>query len=56
MVVAAVIGENGITRFIDTAVENGSLSFTVTSLSSVAILGFRIACIQELSTGEFRGS
>ncbi len=51
MVVAAVIGENGITRFIDTAVENGSLSFTVTSLSSVAILGFESPASRNFSTG-----
>ena len=51
LVVAAVIGENGITRFIDTTVENGSLSFQVTSLSSVAILGFESPTSKNFSTG-----
>lgn len=39
----AILSENGITRLIEPTVENGILSFPLTSFSSVAILGFQAA-------------
>lgn len=40
-VIAAVCNKNGITKLLDTKVDNGSLQFKTNSLSSVVIIGFK---------------